>query len=309
MCKTNVRGDRMTQERPKNDLVEIFGYDPVDYSDECRTLWRLGACQFTGRPCTKYNHDKSVVYGVCSVTSPYGDCIICPNRLYAQNFLPLRIVAKDAFGDIQFLTFPSYIEKRPYRGEAVIAIGMHSGHEIGGKGFSMDWVLAKIKDNILISYTGVELQSIDITGNYRDTWYAYKNITNTSTIPKSGHGLNWANVHKRLIPQIIRKSLIYSRSSYVNSGLYFITPEIVYKKFEEIIGADIPLVNNKSPDVITVFTWALGDKNQNSRVRNLIQKRRLRFKIEDFSERFISGPNLPSPDILDNAVKRALGMD
>lgn len=221
MCKANVRGDRVTVQRPKNDLIEIFGYDPDDASDECRTLWQLGACQFTGNPCSKHNHDRSVIYGVCSVTSPYGDCIICPNRLYAQNYLPLRMVAKDAFGDIQFLTFSSYVKKRPYNKEAVIALGMHSGHEIGGKGFSMDWILAKIMNNKLISYTGVEVQSIDITGNYRDTWHAYKNIISVSSIPKSKHGLNWANVHKRLIPQIIRKSLIYSRSSYVHSGLYF----------------------------------------------------------------------------------------
>ena len=218
----------MTIKRPKKDLVEIFGYNPDDRSDECRALWRLGACQFTGRPCSKHNHDKTVIYGVCSVSTPYGDCIICPNRLYAQDFLTLRAVAKDAFGDIKFLTFPSYVELRPFNGEAVIAIGMHSGHEIGGKGFSMDWVLAKVKNKRLISYTGVEAQSLDITGNYRDTWYAYKNISENSVIPESGHGLNWANVHKRLIPQIIRKSLIYYHSSYVKSGLYFITPDIVY---------------------------------------------------------------------------------
>lgn len=113
---------------------------------------------------------------------------------------------------------------------------MHSGHEIKlQQSCSMDWVLAKIENARLVEYTGIEVQSIDITNNYRDNWYAYKNISENAIIPRSEHGMNWANVHKRLIPQIIRKSLIYSRSSFVNSGLYFIVPDIVYKKFEDII--------------------------------------------------------------------------
>jgi Restriction endonuclease NotI. len=293
----------------KNDLVEIFGYSPDDASDECRTLWKLGGCQFTGRPCTKHNHDKTVTYGVCSVTTPYGDCIICPNRLYAQDFMTLRAVSEDAFGGTDFMMFPTYLERRPFSGRAVIAMGMHSGHEIGTKGFSMDWVLAEVSAGKLLSYTGAEVQSLDITGNYRDAWYAYKNISESSTIPKSGHGLNWANVHKRLIPQIIRKSLIYSKSPFVRSGLYFIVPEVVYVKFEDIIGKDIPLTEDKAPNIITVFTWELGASRGSGKVRKLLPKRKLRFSIEDFSERFISGPTLPSYEVLDRAVKQALGVD
>ena len=93
---------------------------------------------------------------------------------------------------------------------------MHSGHEINLRGkLSMDWVLAKIEDGTLLEYTGVEVQSIDITGNYRDAWYAYKNLAanRSKPIPSSAHGMNWANVHKRLIPQIIRKS-IFSASRF-----------------------------------------------------------------------------------------------
>lgn len=295
--------------RPKNDIIEIFGYAPDDISEECRTLWDLGVCPFISLPCSKHNHDKTVTYGVCSVTTPYGDCIICPNRLYAQNLITLRTISNDAFGDIELLTFPEYIKSLPIAGEVVVALGMHSGHEVGGKNFSMDWVLAKIHGKKLISYTGAEVQSLDITGNYRDTWYAYKHIKDGATIPRSNHGLNWANVHKRLIPQIIRKSLIYSRSPFVKSGLYFVVPEVVYKKFEEIIGANIPLQECKAPDTITVYTWGLGDSQTAKPFRELEMVRHLRFKTKDFSERFISGPNLPHHEILDNAVKQALGLE
>ncbi|MBQ7644988.1 MAG: hypothetical protein IJS84_08190 [Spirochaetales bacterium] len=295
--------------RPDKDIAEIFGYAPNDTTQECRSLWRIGACPFVQIPCNKRNHDSTVVYGTCSVTSPYGDCIICPNRLYVNRFETLRAVARDAFGEIPFYTYSEYVEHRNSKGAFVVALGMHSGHEINlTKSCSMDWVLAKVVDQQLVEYTGIEVQSIDITGNYRDNWYAYKNISKKSVIPKSEHGMNWANVHKRLIPQIIRKSLIYSRSDLVNCGLYFIVPDIVYKKFEEVIGSDIPLVTDKSSDVITVHTYQLGPAVSEGNVRTIEPVRQLRFKMQEFANRFISGPTLPSAIELDNAVKTALGL-
>lgn len=142
----------------------------------------------------------------------------------------------------------------------------------------------------------------------RDNWYAYKNIHEGEIIPRSEHGMNWANVHKRLIPQIIRKSLIYSRSEYVQSGLYFIVPDIVYKKFEEVIGNDIPLVTEKASDVITVYTYQLGERKPEGQIREIEQVRKIRFKMQEFSNRFISGPNLPAASELDGAVRMALGI-
>lgn len=299
----------MNVQRPDKDIVEIFGYAPNDTTSKCRSLWRIGACPFVEIPCTKKNHGATVVYGTCSVSSPYGDCVICPNRLYANHFETLKKVSQDAFGNIPFYTYAEYVRHREDNTSFVVALGMHSGHEINlNQSCSMDWVLARVEKQKLVEYTGVEVQSIDITGNYRDNWYAYKNIQEGKVIPKSEHGMNWANVHKRLIPQIIRKSLIYSQSLYVRSGLYFIVPDIVYKKFEGVIGDDIPLVTEKAPDVITVHTYKLGKPKPEGQIREIEEVRKLRFKMQDFSNRFISGPNLPAATKLDDAVRVALGI-
>lgn len=99
----------MNVRRPQNDIVEIFGYAPNDTTRECRTLWTLGACPFVSCPCSKANHDKTVVYGTCSVTTKFGDCVICPNRLYANNFETLKRVSFDAFGDIPFYTYQEFL--------------------------------------------------------------------------------------------------------------------------------------------------------------------------------------------------------
>lgn len=294
--------------------MEIFGYAADDLSVEARSLWNIGACPFTKKPCIKINHDQTITYGTCSVTSPYGDIIICPNRLYADNYRCLFNVSVDAFGDgIPFLKFEDYVSNRMTIDECVVAIGKNSGREVQvGRSLSMDWVLAKIKAGELLEYIGIEVQSIDITGNYRDAWHAYKLLSdakNPTRIPSSQHGLNWANVHKRLIPQLIRKGLVYSRSRLVKKGLYFIVPDIVFKKFEDIIGDDIPLDDSHTNETITVITYELGNPVESSRQRELLQKRKIRFKLDEFSNRFISGPNLPSGTELDGAIKRILGVN
>jgi len=294
------------------DLVEVFGYEPDDTTPSVRSLWKLGACPFTNKGCTKANHDGSITYGTCSVTSTFGDCIICPNRLYENNYATLKRVATQVFGkSAEFVLFEEYVRRREERGTFAVALGQNSGREVKvGKNLSMDWVLAKISNGVLVEYTGIEVQSIDITGNYRDSWHGYKNTSPdvSVSIPSSGHGLNWANVHKRLIPQIIRKGRVYASSKMVKAGLHFIAPEIVYAKFEDIIGADIPNVSGNASDNITIHTYNLSPMAGHGKQRSLVAARDIKVSLDEFAQRFISGPNLPSGELLDSAVKRVLGL-
>lgn len=298
--------------RKKRDLVEVFGYNPEDLTPSVRALWELGGCPFLNKECIKINHDRTLIYGTCSVTSSYGDVIICPNRLYADDYKVLLEVSHDAFGkELPFFTFSQFIKHRAEHKICVVALGKNSGKEVQvGRSLSMDWVLVKIADGQVIEYIGIELQSIDITGNYRDAWHSYKNIkadADILTLPSSQHGLNWANVTKRLIPQLIRKGVVYSRSNLVKKGLYFIVPDIVYKKFEDVVGDDIPLLDYQTNKTITVYTYGLGEEVPHGEQRKLVNIRRVVFDLDEFSKRFTTGPNLPSGEELDNVIKKAFG--
>jgi len=292
------------------DISEIFGHDPRNLSPEVRKLWNFGACPFIGMSCTKYNHDQTVIYGTCSVASTNTDVIICPNRLYANDYATIRRVSADAFGaEIKFYFFDDFVKTNTEKEDCVVALGHNSGKEVKlGKALSMDWVLARVKNNLLVEYVGVEVQSIDITGNYRDTWHAYKNFSAGQTrIPESEHGFNWANVHKRLIPQIIRKGVIYSKSRYCKKGMYFVLPEVVYEKFEGVVGSDLEPISIPTSETLTVFTYKLGPKSSNS-IRELLPVRTVRFSLDEFANRFISSPNLPKAVELDSAIKRILNI-
>jgi len=293
----------MGQKNPRS-LIEVFGHAPNDITSKARKFWGLNACPFTGRACSKFDHTNTICYGTCSVSNAGQDVIICPNRLYANNYETIRHVSGDVFGKLPFMLFDEYLKKESNSLNCVVALGQNSGREVKLSKMSMDWVLAHIKNGKLMEYVGIEVQSIDITGNYRDAWYAARD--KKSVIPPSAHGLNWANVHKRLMPQIIRKSLVYSKSSLVKNGLFFIVPEPVYQRFEEIIGSDIPTVEVPGKDIITVFTYDLGDPVPQGQVRKLVRNRIVRFSLAEFSARFVTGPNLPAGHELDNKIRQIL---
>lgn len=91
--------------------------------------------------------------------------------------------------------------------------------------------------------------------------------------------------------------------------MYFILPDIVYHKFEEILGDDIPVVDASGRETLTVYTYKLGPAVAHGSQRTIERVRELRFTLKDLSERFISGPNLPDGEELDIVIRKTLGVD
>lgn len=108
-------------------LVEVFGYAPTDVTPSARKYWSLNACPFIGRACTKLDHTNTICYGTCSVTNTGQNVIICPNRLYANNYETIRHVSQAAFGKIPFMLFDEYIKKASPKLDCIVALGQNSG--------------------------------------------------------------------------------------------------------------------------------------------------------------------------------------
>ncbi len=95
----------------------------------------------------------------------------------------------------------------------------------------------------------------------------------------------------------------------MKKGLYFIVPEPVYQRFEEIIGSDIPVEARAGKDIITVYTYDLGPGVRPGNTRKLVLARTVRFQLDEFSMRFITGPNLPSGETLGDKIRMLLGCE
>lgn len=306
------------------DIIELFGFSPDDTTESALKAWSNKSCPFVGGGCSKTNHDQSVVYGTCSVSSGVNheegsEIIVCPKRLYADKYSIFNHVISSAWpdqnktllvgGTLKELKQKALMVKNP-----VIAFGQGSGKEIQIKSngsLSMDWVFQSYEklDGKLVpkEFVGLEIQSIDITGNYRDNWAAYKKIKTgkeVSSIPNSGHGLNWANVHKRLIPQIIRKGNVYTKIKRC-AGFYFILPDMVYQKFEEVIG-DITLKKAPARNNLSVITFNLGSNVPHGSIRSLNLVREVHYSLSDVAIAFIGNSSENAPDQLDDALRRIL---
>ncbi|MBN7457562.1 hypothetical protein, partial [Mycobacteroides abscessus] len=82
-------------------------------------------------------------------------------------------------------------------------------------------------------FVPVEVQSIDTTGSYQAS---LAGMRNGRQVVRSTVGLNWENVNKRIIPQLITKGQMLQGEPLCTRGLFFVTPEPVYNKAMDRLG-------------------------------------------------------------------------
>ena len=305
-----------------NDIAELFGFQPDDSSRIAIRHWEQKRCPFHGNTCTKTNHDGTVIYGVCSVregrSAAARDVVVCPTRLYSDGYAVLQSVVSAVWGNAATLVVSGSLQDLRARAlradQPVVAFGHGSGHEISlqaNGSVALDWVLQSYRNRngLLIpdSFVGVEVQSIDTTGNYRACVESYgrqKAGHKLTHVAASSHGLNFANVHKRLIPQIIRKGNIYSR---VNScaGFVFVVPAAVYERFDETLShpAEVGTFSRVS---VSVLPCNLGPERGFGDIRHLQQSAFRHFLLEDIKHAFAHDTEGNAPEQLEAILRSIL---
>jgi hypothetical protein len=303
---------------PRTDISELFGYPARDRSPEVVGIRERRVCPFLQGTCTKLDH-RGDSTGVCSVFNPKEgvETIICPNRLYFDNYRVLREVIEDAFGPDFSLIRPEGIGAVNHDGRKVVALGHNFGKEVrvplpkshGRKrtgSFFTDWVLAQItRSGDLGNFVGVEVQSIDITGNYRAAQAGYmKGIKHS---PPSGHGLNWENVNKRILPQVIFKGRVLQREKSCEKGLYFIVPEAMYERILQRLGGGLEEYPPGRGSV-TFFRYALSRTAKPGQIRNVNRVEITRTNVETIAARLSGGRDLPDQGEFERHIRQALGI-
>lgn len=219
-------------------ISEFFGYRSEDNSAKALKTAADKICPFTGVPCSKLLGRERTVSGVCAIrqkTEGSPSVICCPNRIYADNYRMLRQIAEKAFGQtLDLFAGRAAVSKANALGGAIAVFGHGWGGELrlpqrhGVGSYFVDWVLARLDGKgELVDFTAIEVQTIDTTGKYGDAQVALKK---NRTIVADTVGLNWENVSKRIIPQIIYKGQVLQREELCRTGLYFVCPMPIYKR-------------------------------------------------------------------------------
>lgn len=227
-------------------ISEFFGYRAEDTSAIADENTSRQVCPFLSSYCTKALGDKTnrTLSGVCAVrqvTPGSPDVICCPNRIYAENYKMLSTIAQKAFrAELNLYAGRLAVEKAKAENGAVAVFGHGWGGELSlpkrqGRGsYYVDWILARLDGNGELSeFTAIEVQTIDTTGTYQN---ARRALIERKAVEKDTVGLNWENVSKRIIPQIIYKGQVLQREELCRSGLYFVCPKPVYDRVLERLG-------------------------------------------------------------------------
>lgn len=291
-------------------IVEFFGYNPTDQSTEAKRVRSDLQCPFLSSQCTKQFRDRTIS-GACTVKLVNsGPVIACPNRLYAGDYRILSDVAEAAFGTGVTLIPGQRVSQVQHDGRFVAVFGKRWGKELrlpqrlGSGGYFVDWILALIGDNgRLREFVAVEIQAIDTTGNYRAEHDAYLKGQPFSRF--SDAGLNWENVSKRILPQIIYKGHVLRREALCTRGLFFVCPTPVYGRIQQRLGGTL-LAYTYQPGSLTFKWYDVGPEVPPGQIRALEAGGQFTTTIDQVALAFTAPANLPPAGVYQEAIELEL---
>ena len=300
-------------------IVEFFGYTPLDPA--AAEFVRDRRCPFVRDACIKPRH------GSCSVEQGAGEpVIVCPNRLYARTHRVLGEIAVEAFGEGVELTPAAEITRRKAAGEMtgneVAVFGKYWSGELpipqprGEEGdetsnFFIDYILARLDTAGRVQeFTAVEVQTIDTTGSYGEQSQAFFEgdlfTDRRGNAPGwSNAGLNWANVSKRILPQLIYKGYVLRRERLCAKGLFFVCPSAVLRKVRARLGGRL-LEYPIAAGTITFRSYDLGPPVEAGKRRLIQHTDSFTTTVEQVAYAFVSPVNLPEMGVYETAIGAAL---
>jgi hypothetical protein len=297
-------------------IWEYFGHRASDSSRSSLDHANRQICPFLSAPCTKTLSDGSIA-GVCAIKPMTSEPVICcPIRLYAEDYKILRAISETAFGPgLHLVAGPEAVTwARDQNSECVAVFGQRWGKELrlprkaGRGGYFVDWVLAKLDaSGGLLEFVAIEVQTIDTTGNYRNGIAGLNG--SPRQVVKTSAGLNWENVSKRILPQIIYKGQVLQREELCRKGLFFVTPAPVFEKIAERLGGEDGLVAYALQPASVSFVVYDYDEAVTALPQGSIHPLRVRrrhsttgYKVQ---ERF-NNVTLPEANVYKNAILSAL---
>ena len=296
-------------------VAEFFGYRADDMSEQAALAAVRQICPFTGKQCGKILSRDRIISGVCAVrqkTEDSPDVICCPIRIYADEYRMLKEISQQAFScTLNLYAGRVAVEKAKIENGAIAVFGHGWGGELrlpqrqGQGAYFVDWVLARLDGNGELSeFTAIEVQTIDTTGNYRE---ARAGLLNGRQIIADTVGLNWENVSKRIIPQLIYKGQVLQREDLCRSGLFFVCPKPVYDRVLNRLGGaqKIPRFPMQPASIHFVAYDYLPADNRDGTIRPLGIVDEHSTTVYKVQEAF-SALDLPEGNVYRDAIRRSL---
>lgn len=296
-------------------IYEYHGARPG--TAESRANAAVHRCPFIKGKCKKK-------HGACSLKLVNSEpVIICPNRLYGDAFKIIADVGRKALnrdgGLVDIQTALSLHRAGAWDVTKIIAFGQGYGKELSVSApteetgtptrFKVDYVLCSADEKMeLAEFAAIEVQTIDTTDSYASASKYYRSLNGSGELEEAAQvtkaGLNWENVNKRILPQIIYKGHALRREVKAREGLFFVLPDQVYRKILTRIGNDL-LEYPRGPGTVTFETYRLGAESQDG-TSPLEHVETFTTSVEQIAFAFVSPRNLPAMGVYQDRITREL---
>ena len=298
-------------------ISEFFGYPVEDRSAEALRAAASMSCPILGMPCAKTLSRDGTRSGVCAIrqkTKTTPDVICCPIRLYADEYALLKTISAEVFGSrMKLYAGRIAVDRAKMEGGAVAVFGHRWGGELrlpkrkGSGSYFVDWVLAKLDAvGVLEEFVAVEVQTIDTTGSYRN---ARLSLLHDRKVVADTVGLNWENVSKRILPQLIYKGQVLQREDLCRKGLFFVCPTPIFTRVIDRLGG-IEKLPTFSPQPASVhfiaYDYAAAGDTPPGVIKALGIANRHDTTVYKVQEAF-SSISLPEANVYQKAIVQALG--
>ncbi|MGD0814419.1 MAG: hypothetical protein ABSA83_12505 [Verrucomicrobiota bacterium] len=193
----------------------------------------------------------------------------------------------------------------------MVVFGKHWGKELRlpsrleGGGYFIDWILARLgKNRTLEEFVAVEVQTMDTTGSYEAQ--VHRLLCTGQVLPKKQSNINWENVSKRILPQIIFKGHVLRQEPLCKKGLYFICPSPVYTRILGRLGGNLRIYHQQ-PGALSFRQYDVGKLVLPGNVRSLEFKGQITTTVDQVALAFTAPSNLPEPGVYEQAIRAGLG--
>lgn len=229
---------------PFNFLGEILGEPAREMTNPANADYQ---CPFMTGQCIKRSHKFNDPFPVCSVwAGGFARGPKSERRLIT--LCPKRFNQIDIVGDVLAYCWPGKPPSNPrISGEVTMA---NFGR--------VDFVIADVVpgSNEVERFVSVELQAADITGSYEP---AYQAALQRSDEVEVTYGINWKNVQKRYVSQLIQKGIYHH---HWGSRIVAILQAPIYRYLKQNIKFDeIPLADATASHAICfmLYDYEYGD--------------------------------------------------
>jgi hypothetical protein len=171
--------------QPGWPFLELYGY-PLSNTKAIKEQRNQDhTCPFLKEKCKKTSHAlEDAVLAVCAVIKAGRPIITCPWRFYENDLQIIKNVGNHLL--------------QSKEGKIILLPNINIKN-VG----NVDWFALRIERGNIKDLIGIEIQAIDITGTVRPAYERF--IDGKEAIGGDKFGINYKNVSKRLLPQLLEK--------------------------------------------------------------------------------------------------------